>query len=321
MCLTNQTTIGVRGLCVVGETYRYYLDDLNGITYQNYAKVAVAGDTATSLFSKAIEEGIKTTMSDILYSTPSPIQFNNISQVYYHRDFSDTVLPVFVGERGLDVVINHPTQVQYSSSIIRTVYIRTVNDQPGLVVNLNVNGVIQRTETIDTIGGQVYELHLNETVKYKSFSITFDQTLVETYQALFSTDYQCCGQVPNYRHGFDLILNKKPGKYRITGGFGVSADIDLACDEEKLICTLLPHFGEEIRWQAGIYLAQEVQVSDRLELFVMNNKQDIAALAQVWNNNYEEKLKRKVPMILNSLKGTDQCCFKVMGVRIGVQLP
>ena len=320
MCLTNQTTIGVRGLCAVGETYRYYLEDLNGITYQAYAKVAMASKTASSLFQTAITEAIKSTMSDIMYSTPSPIQFNNISQVYYHRDFSDTVQPVFAGERGLEVVINHPTQIQYSSSIVRTVYIRTVTDQVGLVVNLNVNGVIQRTETIDTIAGQVYELQLNETVKYKSFSITYDQTTVETYQANFSTDYQCCGKVTNYINGFDYLLNRSLGKYRVTGGFGVSADIDLACDEEKLMCTLLPYFGEEIRWKAGIYLANEVLVSDRLELFVMNNKEDIMQLAESWSKEYNEKLKRKVPMILNSLKGTDRCCFKVMGLSKGLQL-
>lgn len=320
MCLINQTTIGVRGLCTEGESFKYYLDDLNGITYQNYAKVAVASKTASSLFSKAIEEGIKNTMSDIMYSVASPIQFNNVTQVYYHRDFSDKVQPVYTGERGLDVVINNPTQVQYSSSIIRTVYIRTVTDQTGLIVNVNVNGVIQRTETIDTVAGQVYELQLNEVVKYKSFSITYDQTTVETYQALFSTDYQCCGKVSNYINGFDYLLNRSLGRYRVTGGFGVSADIDLACDEEKLMCTLLPYFGEEVRWKAGIYLANEVLVSDRLNLFTINNKEDILQLASAWSKDYEDKLKRKVPHILNSLKGTDQCCFKVMGIRKGVQL-
>lgn len=322
MCLANQTTIGVRGLCGIEETYRYYLDDLNGITYQNYAKVAVAGDTASSLFSKAIEEGIKTTMSDIMYSTPSPIQFGAISKVYYHNQFTDTIQPVFAGDRGLIVSINNVSQIAYSSSYVRTIYVKVATDTPSLIVNVtDNNGVVVFTyELKNVVAGIEYTIEANIKVSTKVFTITFDQTTIETYQAQFNSQYQCCGKISNYINGFDYLLNRSQGRYRVTGGFGVSADIDLACDEDKLMCTLLPYFGEEIRFKAGVYLANEVLVSDRLELFVMNNKEDILQLAQEWNKDYDEKLKRKVPHILNSLKGTDSCCFKVMGISKGVQL-
>ena len=321
MCLENQQIIGVRGLCEVGETYKYYLDDLNGITYQNLAKTAVASQTASSLFTTAIQEGIKGTISDILFSTPSPIQFNNISNVYYHRDFTETIQTGFVGSRGLTVSINRSTQIQYSSPVVRTIYIKTATDTTDLIINVISNGVVVYTETIPTVvAGSVYTLSPNVTIKESSFSIEFDQTSIDVYQAAFNSDYQCCGKVSNYINGFDYLLNKSLGRFRVTGGFGVSADIDLACDEEKLTCTLLPYFGEEVRWKAGIYLANAVLVSDRLTLFTINNKEDILQLAESWNAEYQTKLKRKASQVLNSLRGTDSCCFKQMGITRGVQL-
>ena len=321
MCLENQTTIGVRGLCEPDETFKYYLDDLNGITYKNYAKVATASKTASSLFNKAIEYGIQSTMNDILFSTPSPIQLNSISNVYYHRDFTDTILSTFTGQRGLEVSITAPTQIQYSSPIIRRVYIKTATDATDLEVNINVNNVSVRTEVLPTVvAGETYIIELNETIKERSFSITFDQTGIETYQAEYNSQYQCCGSVSNYSNGFDYLLRKKLGRFRVTGGFGVSADIDLACDQEKLTCTLLPYFGEEIRFKAGIYLANEVLVSDRLELFVINGKEDILELAKAWQKDYSSRLKRKTPAILNSLRGTDACCFQKIGISKGIQL-
>lgn len=320
MCLENQRIIGVRGLCEEGETYKYYLDDLPGITYQNTAKTAVASKTASSLFAKAIEQGINSTMTDALYTINSPIQFNNVSNIYYHRDFSDAVQPVYAGERGLNVSMTYPTQVQFSSAIIRRVYIKTNTDVVGLVVNINVNGNIQRSETIDVLAGQEYTIELNETIRYKDFSITFDQTTVETYQASFNSDYQCCGKIINYRNGFDYLLKRSLGRFRVTGGFGVAADIDLACDEEKLMCTLLPYLGEEVRYKAGIYLANEMLVSDRLNLFTINNQEDIANLASSWSAEYQERLKRKVPQLLNSFRNTDKCCFKTLGITKSIQL-
>ena len=321
MCLLTQRTIGVKGLCGPNETFKYYLEDLNGITYQNYAKVATASKTASSLFTQAIDYAIQSTMSDILFTTPSPIQLNSISNVYYHRDFSETVLPVFIGQRGLEVTINHPTQIQYSSPIIRRVYIKTATDAVDLAININVNGVVVRTEIIPIVtAGQTYTIELNETITQRNFSVTFDQTVIETYQALYNTQYQCCGSVSNYTNGFDYLLNRTLGKFRVTGGFGISADIDLACDQDKLTCTLLPYFGEEIRFKAGVYLANEVLVSDRLELFVMNNKEDILEVAKSWQKEYNGRLKRKVPAILNSLKSTDACCFKQLGISRGIQL-
>lgn len=320
MCLLNQKTIGVRALCGPDTFFKYYLDDLNGITYQNYAKVAMASKTASSLFKQAIDYGIQSTMNDILFSTPSPIQLNSISNVYYHREFTDTILPVFVGERGLNVSVHNPTSIQYSSTVLRRVYIKADITQLAVPIHINVNNIIVRTELVDLVQGQEYVLELNETINSNSFSVTFDQTLIPVYQAGYNTQYQCCGSVNSYSNGFDYLMTARLGRFRVSGGFGISADIDLICDEEKLTCTLLPYFGEEVRFKAGIYLANEVLVSDRLELFVINNKEDILQLAQAWQKDYDSRLQRKVPQILNSLRGTDKCCFRQLGVSQAIQL-
>lgn len=320
MCLLNQKTIGVRALCGPDTFFKYYLDDLNGITYQNYAKVAMASKTASGLFKQAIDYGIQSTMNDILFSTPSPIQLNSISNVYYHREFTDTILPVFVGERGLTVQVLNPTSIQYSTAVIRRIYIKSRYTQLNNVININVNGLVVKSVNADFFQDEVVVIELNEAIKANNFSITFDQTNSLLYQAEFNSQYQCCGSVNSYSNGFDYLMTARLGRFRVSGGFGISADIDLICDEEKLTCTLLPYFGEEVRFKAGIYLANEVLVSDRLELFVINNKEDILQLAQAWQKDYDSRLQRKVPQILNSLRGTDKCCFRQLGVSQAIQL-
>jgi hypothetical protein len=320
MC--NQTTIGVRALCeslTPPPVYKYYLDDLNGITYKNYAKVT--STTASALFNKAIQEGINSTISDALFSVGSPIQLTQVVNLYYHRDFSSTIYPAEASELGLVFNMLVPSQAQYSSIVIRKFYVNVATATPTLDININDGNTIVHTETLtDVEAGVTYEVVVDITLKNSFGSITFNHDGIDSYIAEFNPTYKCCGNITIYHTGFNYVMNKSIGKLKLEGGLGVSADIDLICDEEKVKCTLIPYLGEEIRFKAGIYLANEVLVSDRVDLFVLNNKEDIMELAKQWQKEYDTKMARKVPQLLQSLRGTDSCCFKNKGVTKGILL-
>ena len=329
MCL--QTTLGVRALCedITPLTppikYRYYLDDLNGISYHNYDKVSSVSSNAKKLFQTAIEEGINSTITDALFSVDSRVQLNQVYKMYYHNTFTEKLHQpdVMAQERGISFMLVNPSRHQFSSLFVRTFYVMVAADLPTLDVNIYDGSTLVKTETLVGVeAGKTYAVQVDMKFKEIYGSIKFVQDTFDVYQAKYNSDFMCCGNFINYSNGFNYVVKYSSGisSLKIEGGFGVSADVDVICDEDKIRCTLIPYLGEEIRFKAGIYLANEVLISDRLELFVLNNKEDILEVAKQWQKEYDTKMKRKIPNIFASLRGTDKCCFKNTGITKSIQL-
>lgn len=314
MC--EQTILGTNYACEAPLTpWKYLLEDLPGVSIKSAA--SIAEESGRELLDKVIRMGIDKTMNDVLYyrtkNDRSPIiNFNTIQSVYYQQEFSTRVQTGQLGngDRGISFTLTNPSYYQFSSLFLRTVYIKTVNNAT-FNVNVYSNGQLIYTENITTIGGQTYTLsNLNLMVSGNDVSITYNQDAIDVYQAVISSQ-NCCGYRPPTCDGcgFDFTY-KHGGRLKVEGGFGVTADLDVICNEEKFKCAMLPYFGQEARLQAGIALVNEALVSSRMNFFTINNIEALQELASMWLKEYNDLIISKVPSMRMAFKSADNCCFK-----------
>lgn len=311
-CLDTQTFLGTRGYCTPDTSYTLYLEDLNGLSNTAFSKIS--GTSGYDLVNLAIREGIRKLVNDIALT-----HTNTLVDVYHQSEFTNTIntIPTVPTERGIKVSMYNAQHYQLSTLQLRTVYIKVNTPLVDVALNIYADGVLVYSDVVSTVNNQLTYFPTQE-VKGRSIEVTFEQNGVETYQAYINTN-NCNCKKPLYTKSCGLSYLTKD-KLFVEGGFGINVDIDLLCDADKIACSLLPYFMYEARLAAGIYIAQEVMVTDRLNFFTTNNKEDIAEMARGWNNEYWEGIKSKLARVSYAIKCIDSNCFSCNSVKQTIQL-
>ncbi len=336
-CIENQKLLGIRAMCNETTNYKIYLDDMPGIDQKRMANIA-SNSTGMELMQKAIRMGWEDTLEEALNyrknegSVPI-LSFNPAKGIYSQREFQTRVMPVFAGERGLNVEFKYPYKYQYSILVIDNVHLRTVADATGILLkvvngaktyyidknsetyietsatnakNLNTNAdiLIADIPTVDTKANDTLTIPQVNLELVNDFSVVFDQTTIETYQAFVPQMKACCGNAPK-----PLLQNG----LRITDSFGVSLDISQRCDSELMKCNMMVYLFFAARYRAVIHLIQEALLSDRMNFFTMNSKEGLAAYGENMANMYRQKLNETVPTLRKLLSANDNNCFSCNG--------
>lgn len=338
-CLDNQKLLGVRAECEVNPC-QIYLDDVEGIDAKKVANLA-SNSTGIELMKKAIRQGFELTLEDALNTDSYKLTTNTFTQVYFQNKFKTTYQNQSAGMRGIEFEIEYPQKYQFSNLQIQNIYVRTrttlvnaqliisTNDKEYLITKDNrillvesklVNEVLS---VIDEEGNEVLVASLElptftadetysftylnfETGDFKT-KIQFDQTNTAVYNTYLPT-VGCCGSV---------TVQKSFNGLSIEGGYGVSADVAISCDSDKIKCFILPHLVYSVRFRAMMYLIQDAMLTDRMNFFAQNAQEDLEAFGKHISNQYYQSLGRKVPMLKNMLAQNDKNCFSCSSVKRG----
>ncbi|WP_338764162.1 hypothetical protein WAF17_21165 [Bernardetia sp. ABR2-2B] len=336
-CLDNQKLLGVRADCSDEVSYKIYLDDVEGLDLKKVSNVA-SNSTGLELMRKAIKQGFELTLEDAINNDTGSVISRNYTELYFQNKFTSRQVTAEADQvRGISFEIQHPQKYQFSEIRIQNLYVKTLSNlddaQILIITNekeflLTADSRILEVEaktgnTVDTVideegtsipvssltlpnlvANETYSFHnLNfDTNSYK-VEIAFDQTSTDVSQAyLPSTGCTSCGG------GSVNVLDVYNG-LKIRGGYGVSADVAVACDMERVKCFMLNELAYVARYRAVMYLIQDAALTDRMNFFAQNAQEDLEAFGKHISSKYYSLLNRKIVHLKSLLSQQDKNCF------------
>lgn len=333
-CLDNQKLLGVRADCSDEVSYKIYLDDVEGLDLKKVSNVA-SNSTGLELMRKAIKQGFELTLEDAINNDEGSVIARNYTELYFQNKFTSRQVAAETDQvRGISFEIQYPHKYQFSEIRIQNIYIKTLsnlNDAQILIITNekefliiddgSVLEVASKTgNVVDTvivegeqnpvdvntltlpnlIANETYTFHnLNFDTNSYHVEIAFDQSNTDVSQAYLPTT-GCCGNIK--------VLDSYNG-LKIRGGYGVSADVAVACDMERVQCFMLNELAYVARYRAVMYLIQDAVLSDRMNFFTQNAKQDLEAYAKHISTKYHNLLNRKIVHLKSLLSQQDKNCF------------
>lgn len=296
-------------------TSKLYIDDIPGIDVARMAKIA-ADKNGVAIIQKAIENACDETCEDALNYKPEggklPImRTNSVGNAYAQSNFRDTVLNGVTGQEGISFELRNPDLYQLSRLFIKRIHIKPESDIDSLTVTISDTTNTELTVS-DLVAGKVKTFEVNHAVEGKKVSLLLDHSAENFFKAYAPNEVESdCLGCGNKR---SIYQTERSAYIKVTGGFGISADVDLACDLDKIKCQILPYLKYAVRWKAAMILALEGQFSDRANFFSQNVKfDDYMAFAE---ESYHKKIQETVPSLKNILKFSDRNCFECGGLTI-----
>lgn len=288
-----------------------YLDkNVIGIDVKRMANIA-SDASGLELIKKSIANACDEVAEEALNFNGSSIQTSAVGFRYYESKFRDTVLASSNQERGIEFEIKRPDFYQFSNIYITKVYVKANTDESAVVIKIIDGQTTESLEPIDLVAGEIYELDLEYKAKNKAVRIVTDHSHIQFYQSYIPahTNKGCssCGgrKVNNYSDSVPTLW--------VTGGHGITADIELRCDTQKIKCAMLSELRYAILYKSAMLLAIEGEFTDRLNFYSANTNFD--DFYEYLEGEYLTRMERISPSIMQRFKGFDRNCFECGNVK------
>lgn len=127
-------------------------------------------------------------------------------------------------------------------------------------------------------------------------------------------DAGCACKMKSYGNGnFNAI--GWDGLKSSNNSYGITAQVNLECDESVIMCMLKNRLGYQALYRAGAEVMKEVQNSDRLNSFTICGFERAVELEQEWMQEYDKRMKVLAATLPNMLRGADKLCINCNGNR------
>lgn len=332
-CSTNY--INVYGHCDGGtpSSGLYINKHLAGINLKKAANIAEGElQTGVQLLEQAIEVGISKGRSALVSEMLGTVRFNSIiSSGQYGKfplDFTDTTkyLAATSANRGLKFQLDNGCRLS-------TIYVRRVQ----ILTNTTIaNGTLTITDggevTTYTFNAQPKEITFVET-NYKAQSttvhITLNNTAISVADSSINTTSSCgfCSNDCMNSSGCDcsagLSIWGWDGTNTTGSSYGLSALVDVICDEEKFFCEIshIPDVAWLCLYHAGIWAFEYALLSGRVNVYTNYGKEALQAQIEQWRalaDQLKVKLVKQLPKYLLSIDG---CCIECSSSRWETSIP
>lgn len=333
-CLTNY--ILVYGHCE-GETATsglYINKNLAGISLAKAANAAEGElQTGVALLNQAIDNGIQQARSALVSEMLGTVRFNSIvsSSQYgqFYKDFTDTTkyLAATAANRGLKFELQNCCRL--SKIFIRRVRILLNTTVVNGTLTITDGGTVT-TKTFSTTAKVVTEVEVNYKAQSPTVLITLnnaaisvnDSTLNYTGSCGFCSN-DCCS---DSNCGCNEGLNVWGWDGSTTTGttFGLSALVDVMCDEEKFFCEMagsVPDIAWLSLYGGGIWFFEYLLLTGRINAYTNYNKEQVSTQIEQWQalfNQTKTKLAKQLPKYLLTI---DDCCIECNSSRWETSLP
>lgn len=234
---------------------------------------------------------------------------NLASNSYQAAMFNTAVInPAAAFNRGITIHSAAPSPIKKLH--IHTVSVCPVESVDVAVLTIRDNN-LDHSYNVQLVGGQVNTFQLDFTAAGNEVRITLDNTNLQTYNAAITCMKGCNGTVPNpcgWVAGWNGTSEVK------TEGFGISATFSCDCDYSQLLCAWAKQFtGEIVYWKARSLVMQERLNSERLNNFVVYNREEAQEKVTEFENTYRDKWNTfalALPGLLKNLRDDCIICNK-----------
>lgn len=316
-CLTNY--INVFGHCgsTVPSSGLYINKNLAGISLKRAANTAEGEiQTGVALLEQAIENGIQQSRSALVSEMLNTVRFNSITSSgqygKYELDFTDAdnYLAITAANRGLKFQLDNDCRL--STLYIRRVQILTNSTITAGTLTLTDGGEI-KTYTFDASPKEITFVEIN----YKAQSPTVLITLNNAAISVADSDLYYngnCGYCCNDCHGScdsGLSVWGWDGTTTTSSTYGLSALVDVICDEEKFFCEIssIPDVAWMSLYAAGIWAFEYGLLSGRINVYTNYGKEQVALQITQWQQEFDKRREKIVKQLPEYLLKIDSCCI------------
>lgn len=328
-CLTNY--INVFGHCDGEEpTSGLYINkNLAGINLKKAANISEGEiNTGVALLEQQIDNGILKTRSALISEMLGTVRFNSIvsSGQYgrYEPDFSDSgnYLAVAAANRGLKFELDNSCRL--SAMFVRRVQILTNTNVTSGTLTIT-DGSKVTTFTFDATAKQTTFVETN----YKSQSglilITMNNASISVADSDLYYNGSCGYCCNTCKGGCDSGLSVWgwDGTNNVGTTYGLSALVDVICDEEKFFCEIshIPDVAWMSLYQAGIGVFEYALLSNRVNVYTNYGAEQMSAQIQQWQQLFDAMKQKVVKQIPKYLLSIDKCCIGCNSSRWETSIP
>lgn len=229
--------------------------------------------------------------------------------------FSHDYHPKVTADRGLSLTIG---KFKVAKMFIDEVYIRT--RESGIVNLFIVDGDNTKIVEVSVLANKTGVVKLNYKAKSDNVLIYFDQTDFSAYKGLVHNPEGCtrCGK--HYDQP-DILVKGWDGEVETNEIYGLGVMANLQCDEEALICQLLPRMNFMVWYQSGINFLKEVLASDRCNGIVTFGREKASVILEELELELEKEQKTFSNSISTFIKKTAGECFVCKGTQFSYAIP
>lgn len=317
-CLDNY--ISVFGHCgnTVPSSGLYINKSLAGIGLKKAANIAEGEiQTGVALLEQAIENGIQQSRSALVSEMLNTVRFNSITSSgqygKYELDFTDTnnYLAASSGNKGLKFQLDNDCRL--STLYIRRVQVLTNSTITDGTLTITDGGEV----TTKTFSASPKEVTFVE-VNYKAVSPTVLITLNNASISVADSDLYYngnCGYCCNDCHGScgsGLSVWGWDGTNTTSSTYGLSALVDVICDEQKFFCEIssIPDVAWMCLYSAGIWAFEYALLSNRINVYTNYGAEQMSTQIEQWRQLFDEKKAKVVKQIPKYLLSIDKCCIE-----------
>lgn len=304
-CFDNY--IGIRNLCTPdtpAPVSGLYVQDLPGMTLE------VAGNLSTNEYSGAvaflnskIAFAVKKVQDDLRDVWYDKLKFSPLVDVGFTGQWNTgSYDAVYAGYRGISISISR------RSSSLMEIYIGRVrflcNDTQVGVAYTITDGLTTISGTIDTTAGEVYTLEVNRSFEGEEVTITWDNTNIRVAEC--DTNASGCWECSSCCNSPFADIDGSDGS---SNCYGVQAEFQVRCSEDRLMCLLRPQLGMATLYMLGMELVREMLTSTRLNTMTLNKStEQKAVLLQEYMNEYTTRMQSLRNSIVSGIdRIKDEC--------------
>ena len=267
-------------------------------------------------------------MSDLL----GTVRFNAIASSgqygKFYKDFTDTTkyLAAAVANRGLKLELKN-------SCRLSTLYIRRVRilDNTGVSGTLTItDGGTVTTKTYTTTAQVATDVEVNYKATSPTVLVTLDNTAISVNESTLNYSGSCgfcandCCEDHTCKCNSGLNVYGWDGTNTTSTTYGISALVDVVCDEGKFFCEManvIPDIAWLTLYEAGIWFFEYLLNTGRINMYTNYNDEQASNNIEQWSQKSDmirKKLAKQLPKYLLSI---DDCCIECNSSRWETSLP
>lgn len=322
-CLEN--FIGLSQSCSdVAPTSGIYLDDFQGITLKQMASTEsgkwLSAQNALNNLVRIEANSLKERIREILGDAISETSIESIFSKNFGEDYFDQ-------EDGTPGLRIEKRATKLSHLFISEIHFRSHVEVSGLVITIT-DGVNPVSYTVDALADEEISVLVNYKSNQTKIDITYSSTAgpsdngVAPYKdTIHYSNRWGCNKCTNKGTFYIQINGLDFSGQESTSLYGIQADVELRCDQERMVCLIAQHYPMMFATGVVERECREWAMSDRFNISTLGSRDEAGQLAEFYKKEKIQMWFDNGPAISKLLRSAESQCFTCTGIQFHQQVP
>jgi hypothetical protein len=193
---------------------------------------------------------------------------------------------------------------------IPAVYIKA--DYDGAAILTIVDGPNEYDYDVTLYAGKTVKVNVKFKAEYEEVMVLLPSNI-----PVYSVDPFC--DCPDKKSDCVKVLGISNGGTNTSESYGISCDVQCACDYELILCALANKglLGEVVMYKTGVEIMDERLKTDRLNYFTTYGRQEAQEIMKEWEARYGDAWNTLITALPKTLLQIDGCgCLDCGGTKI-----